>query len=468
MPVMPLPLPLLSGLPAAPSCFNTLARTARPATAAAALAAALALAGCANRPPPPFVPTPTTPDARAAAFDAVARMVQQRYVDPQFNGVDWAAVQARYRQRVLQAPDDETYWAELNRMVGELRDAHTRVSSPMDLKATRLQRGFHGVSIEPHDGRWWITGVAAQMQAWLLGLRPGQEVLAVDEQPVAGWWQQQLAHASGSSTPRAQQHLVNRALNHGAVGTARQLTVRGSDGSPRTVQLRIDPGFLAEVRAHKLADGTGYLRFNGFQPVLANELRAAIDHLADTDRLVLDLRGNPGGSQALTMQLLGWFLPPGSAGRVITRDNRRLTAMLGLLDVTPKLDIPAQPKRLAQPMAVLVDQTSASAAELMAGVLQAKGRARLFGSTTCGCLLAVRGGEDLPGGGRLVLSEVDLSIDNRIRVEGVGIQPDEAVWADPASALLGEDKVLAAARLWLAAQTAAPPAAGKAAAQRAD
>jgi carboxyl-terminal processing protease len=429
----------------------------RPRATLAALCAALALCGCASGLPKPFVPTPTTPNARAAGFDAVAQMVQQRYVDPQFNGVDWAAVQARYRQRVLQAPDDESYWAELNRMVGELRDAHTRVLSPMDLKATRMQRGFHGVSVEAHNGRWWVTGVAGQLQAALLGVRPGQEVLAVDDQPVAAWWQQQLAQAPGSSTPRAQELLVNRALNRGAVGSERRLTLRGSDGQQRTLRLRIDPGFLPEVRAHKLADGTGYLRFNGFQPALASELRAAIEYLADSQRLVLDLRGNPGGSQALTMQLLGWFLPPGSAGRVITRDNQRLTALLGLLDVTPKLDIPAQPQRLSQPMAVLVDQASASGAELMAGVLQAKGRARLFGSTSCGCLLAVRGGEDLPGGGRLVLSEVDLSIDNRIRVEGVGIQPDEPVWADPASALLGDDKVLAAARRWLA--TPLPPSA---------
>ncbi len=424
----------------------------RQCTRLAPLCAALALAGCASGPPQPFVPTPTTADARSAAFDAVARMVEQRYVDPKLNGVDWAAVQARYRQRVLQAPDDEAYWAELNRMVGELRDAHTRVLSPMDLKATRMQRGFHGVSIEPHDGRWWVSGVAGQMQGWLLGVRPGQEVLAVDGQPVAAWWGQQLAQTPGSSTPRAQQLLVNRALNRGPVGGERSLALRGSDGQTRELALRIDPGFLAEVRAHRLADGTGYLRFNGFQPALATELRAAIEYLADSERLVLDLRGNPGGSQALTMQLLGWFLPTGSAGRVITRDNQRLTALLGLLDVTPKLDIPAQPRRLAQPMAVLVDQASASGAELMAGVLQAKGRARLFGSTSCGCLLAVRGGEDLPGGGKLVLSEVDLSIDNRIRVEGVGIQPDEDIWADPASALLGDDKVLSAARRWLATQ----------------
>jgi hypothetical protein len=45
-----------------------------------------------------------------------------------------------------------------------------------------------------------------------------------------------------------------------------------------------------------------------------------------------------------------------SAGKVVTRDNKRITALAGLLDVTPTLEITAQPLRLEQALAVLVER----------------------------------------------------------------------------------------------------------------
>ena len=431
-----------------------------PVTLLAILLAALLLGACATpptQPPPPFVPEALRADSRLQAFDEVARMVRVEYVDPQLNGVDWAAVTERYRSKALQAPTDEAFWKELNRMVGELKDAHTHIVSPMQAKATREQRGNHALRVQPHQGRYLVMGVAGNSQAALLGLLPGMELLAVDGQPVAAWWAQQAQEVRGSSTERSQLWLINRALNGGDVGSRRVLRVRGIEGQEQEFTLRQDVQQQQPlVRSHLLADGTAYLRFAGFQPALAGELSQALQRMAGAERLVLDLRGNNGGQLKLTLQFLGWLLPPGSGGRIVTRDNKRLTAMAGLLDVTPKLDIPVQPLRLEQPLAVLVDEASASGAELTAALLQSRGRARLFGTTTCGCLLYVRPSRSLSGGGYLVLSEADLLIDGERRIEGVGVVPDEAVFADPAALLRGRDAVLEAARTWLAQQPGRP------------
>lgn len=423
------------------------------------LLAALLLGACASAPPTPpkpFVPEKLLPENRSAAFEEVAKLIRDEYVDPRLNGVDWTAITERYRAKALQASDDEAYWKELNRMVGELRDAHSRVVSPMEAKATRDQRGNHGLRVQPHQGRFLVMGVGGGSQAALLGLRPGSELLAVDGQPVATWWAQQAAEVRGSSTERSQQALINQALNSGAVGSTRVLRVRGPGGEEQTLTLKQDVLQHPLVRSHQLADGTGYLRFAGFQPAAAGELALALRRLSATDRLVLDLRGNPGGQLKLTLQLVGWLLPPGQAGKVVTRDNKRLTALAGLLDVTPTLEIPTQPLRLEQPLAVLVDEGSASGAEFTAALLQSRARARTFGSTTCGCLLAVRQGRNLPGGGQLMFSEVDMLIDGSKRIEGVGVVPDEPVFADPAALLQGRDAVLDAARAWLAQQPAKP------------
>ncbi|KPF60231.1 hypothetical protein D621_02085 [beta proteobacterium AAP51] len=430
-----------------------------PATWLATLMTALLLGACATppaQPPQPFVPEALRADSRLQAFDEVARMVRDEYVDPRLNGVDWAAITQRYRSKAMLAPSDELFWKELNRMVGELKDAHTRVVSPMEARATRDQRGNHGLRVQPHEGRTLVMGVNGSSQAALLGLRAGMELLAVDGQPVAAWWAQQAQEVRGSSTERSQLSLINHALNSGEVGSRRVLRVRGPEGQEKEITLRQDVLQHPLVRSHLLADGTAYLRFAGFQPAAAAELNLALQRLAGAERLVLDLRGNGGGQLRLTLQLVGWLLPPGSGGSVITRDNKRLTAMAGLLDVTPKLDIPAQPLRLEQPLAVLVDEASASGAEFTAALLQSRGRARLFGTTTCGCLLVVRPSRGLPGGGQLLLSEADMLIDGSRRIEGVGVVPDEAVFADPAALLRGRDAVLEAARTWLAQQPGRP------------
>jgi len=418
------------------------------------LIGALLLAGCASRPqsvPQPFVPEVLSAADRQAAYDEVVALIQTRYIDARHNGVDWAAAAARYRDPVLRAPDDKRFWEQLNRMVGELRDAHSRVLSPLDLKATREQRGSHGLEVRQRDDRWLLVSVAGNSQAALLGLRPGQQLLQVDGLPVQQWWSQQAEQVRGSSTERSRQVLINGKLNGGDVGSERLLQLRRSDGSEFEVALRQDALQGGAVRAHLLKDGTGYLRFAGFASGLRTELDHALRRLAGAKTLIIDLRGNPGGDLKLTTELLGWFLPPGEAGKVVTRDNKRLTALLGLMDVTPDLVIKPQAQSLKQPLAVLIDERSASAAELMAGALQAKGRARVFGATSCGCLLGVRQGESLRGGGRLVFSEIELLVDGQPRIEGVGVQPNEAVWADPGALLLGRDAVLDAARAWLAA-----------------
>lgn len=403
-------------------------------------------------PPKPFVPGVLSPADRQAAFDEVVQLIQSRYVDAQHNGVDWGAVAARWREPVLKAADDARFWRELNRMVGELKDAHTQVRSPLEEKATREQRGAHGLSLRPHEGRWWLTQVSPVSQAALLGVQRGQQVLAIDGVPVADWWARQAAEVRGSSTERSQAVLVNRVLNGGEVGSERRLQLRRPDGGEFSVTLRQDALVHPAVRTHLLADGSAYLRLDSFNRLWRTELDHALRRLAPAKSLVLDLRGNNGGDLRMAVEFLGYWLPSGSAGKVLTRDNQRLTALLGLLDVTPTLDIKAQPNGLKLPVALLIDERSASAAELVAGVLQARGRVRVFGATSCGCVLGVRRGEELRGGGRLVFSEVDLLIDGNRRLEGVGVQPDEALWSDPAALQRGEDPVLNAARAWAAGQ----------------
>src|SRR4030095_8929204 len=76
------------------------------------------------------------------------------------------------------------------------------------------------------------------------------------------------------------------------------------------------------------------------------------------------------------------------------------------------------------PLVVLVSERTSSAAEILAAALQARGRARLIGTTTCGCVLAIRSRHSLPDDGVLDVSEFDYRTSEGIRLEGRGVAPE--------------------------------------------
>ncbi len=427
---------------------------------------ALLLAGCATAPAPvarpatavPYVQRTLNTDERKAAFDKVWTTIQQQYVDPQHNGVDWNAIGERYRAELLRGGIDEgQFWRGLNRMAGELKDAHTSVRSPLEVNAIVQQRGNFGLGLAKLDGHWVVGGLAGNSQAALLGVRPGHRVLQIDGQAADNWWQATAAAVRGSSTERSNFNLVSRELNQRPVGSILTLALQRPDGSSYSVALRQDPQSPAQslLRSHLLASNLGYLRFAAFLDPLMPEMTVALKRLSSAQGLVLDLRGNGGGSFKMAVEMMGWLLRGGGeVGEVITRNNQRLTSQTaaGVQDNTPSLQVTLQPQPLAMPMAVLMDDNSASAAELLAAVLQDRGRARVFGVTSCGCLLGGRsGGEPLPGGGRLMMSLFDMRIGPAPgkRIEGVGVQPDQPVPLTLQALQTQRDAVFEAAQAWL-------------------
>lgn len=132
--------------------------------------------------------------------------------------------------------------------------------------------------------------------------------------------------------------------------------------------------------AKLLEDGTtGYIRLASFMGTCAREMEAALDELEDKGmkNLILDLRGNPGGDLHQTVQILGFFLPPGTA--VVTTRGRG-----GEVQGDPLKTPERQRRKREYPMTVLVDGMSASASELTAGALQDLKRATIVGETSYG------------------------------------------------------------------------------------
>jgi carboxyl-terminal processing protease len=114
------------------------------------------------------------------------------------------------------------------------------------------------------------------------------------------------------------------------------------------------------------------------------------------------------------------------------------------------------------PLAVLVGPGSASSAEILAYSLQHYGRARLFGETTAGVVIASQFFR-LRDGGELQLGTFDFRTLDGKRLEGNGVKPDEEVKRTLPAVRAGRDEVLAAAVTWLRTERAMMPSAVRAA-----
>jgi carboxyl-terminal processing protease len=380
-----------------------------------------------------------------AALDFVWSTVNERYYDPKLNGVDWKAARERWGPLALAADGDEAFWDHLDRMTGELRDAHTRVESPRraELRA-RDESVSLGFAFLPLDGELVVTGVRSDSDAWWAGVRPGMTLAAIDGQPAQAAYATALADARQSSSARARHRSAARRLLEGEPESSAMLAFARADGSRFDVRLK-RKRFASppSVTQRVLPSGYGYIRLGSWDFFLQGRMIRAIEELKGTPGLVIDLRGNPGGSASMVKSVAEQFFTGKVAtGRTITRTGKPVTLafdMIELVKLRQELDGAGTYRG---PVAVLVNDSSASGSELFAGLMQAQGRATVVGQTTCGCLLAFLGYADVPGGGKLAYSEVAFEFTNGKRIEGEGVVPDVPVAITVADLLVSRDRAL--------------------------
>jgi carboxyl-terminal processing protease len=423
----------------------------RTLTAAVAALAAALLGGCAVvdphnvigrqlepgwGAPQDVVPTsaqraPLDAAGREKAFDFVWGTIHDRYYDPGFHGVDWRAVGMAYRPRALAAPDDEAFWEALDRMSGELRDAHTRVESPARVALRKRDESISlGFSFLPLEGKLAVISVNADSDAWWSGVRAGMTIRSIGGEPAGRVYEKLIADTRFDSTDRSRHQRALRKLMSGEEGTTVDIVFERQDGS--TIEARVARRKLS-TRAFEfhrvLPSGFGYLRFTQWTLGVMPRTIEGLNELRTAPGLIIDLRGNPGGSMHMVNAILGrFFSEKKQLGRVLTRTGQPVSMLFGTVEVV-KLDttVDANPAAYKGPVVVLVNATSASASELFSATMQAAGRATVVGEPTCGCLLGYLGYARVPGGGELAYSEIGFVMSNGHRIEGQGVIPDRLV-----------------------------------------
>ena len=359
----------------------------------------------------------TTLEGRLAVFDDVWETIQERYYDPKFHGIDWQAKRNVFRPVAARANSAHEFYEVLRQMIGSLKDAHTRVYSP-DEKFDWWNPRFVtvGLAIREVEGAPTVIHIEPGSAAAKTDIRPGDVITKIDDLPVADL----LAHRSEGARSRAIANIFD-----GQAGTTVKVGWATRNGKPKSAVLQRywsqrQLGF-SNQRKGKIA----VLRLDAFTQTVALDFSKSLpDVLEGAEGIILDLRANGGGDAEAMADIASLFIDEGiNLGKFADRSGAsfELQTYLKRLWRTPRLS------SIKLPLVVLTSETTSSAAEILAAALQAKGRARVIGVGTCGCVLAIRNRHALPDGGILDVSEFDYRTAGGVRLQGAGIKPDDVV-----------------------------------------
>jgi len=340
----------------------------------------------------------------------------------------WHTIQRFYVDRSAVQPYRLTYGA-INGMVDALGDTgHSSFLTPemVDLMRSVTEGQFEGIGaeIQMKDKRVVIVAPLDNSPAQRAGLRPGDIILQVNQESV---------------TRLPLEQVVQRI--RGSRGTAVTLTLL----DPNTEQTRDVTVVRERVAVHNVTwqplPGTTvvHVRIAGFSQGVTKDLQQALTALErqGLTHIVLDLRNNPGGLLNEAVATASQFLSSGMV--LLVRDAHGTT--------TP---IPIQKQGVAPglPLVVLINQGTASAAEIVAGALQDAHRAVLVGETTFGTGTVLKPFPLSDGSALMLAIEEWLTPNGRV-IWHQGIAPDVVVSLKPPATLLLPDteRTLTAAQL---------------------
>jgi len=363
-----------------------------------------------------------TVEGRLAVFDDAWETIEDRYYDPKFHGVDWQAKRTLFRPAAARAGNTHEFYEVLRQMIASLRDAHTRVYSP-DEKFDWWNPRFVtiGVTTREVEGVPTVVYIESNSPASRTDIRQGDVIVSVDDVPVAEFVNRRL-EASGLSHDSEARFRAIGSLFDGQAGTTVKVGWAGRNGKHKSAVLQRywiqrTLGFNNE-RKGKIA----VLRLDAFTQTVALDFSKSLPEVLDgADGIVLDLRFNGGGDAEAMADVASLFLEDGiNLGKFADRSG----ASFELQTFSKRLWRIPRMSSIKLPLVVLTSESTSSAAEILVAALQAKQRARVIGTETCGCVLAIRNRHALPDGGVLDVSEFDYRTAAGLRLEGSGIKPD--------------------------------------------
>jgi carboxyl-terminal processing protease len=315
----------------------------------------------------------------------------------------WQAVSNKFidREKIDQK---KAFYGALQGMVKSIGDDYTEFYSPQEAKIFNedISGSFEGVGMEITVRRGIITVVSPleDTPAWRAGIKSGDLILKINNE---------------DATNLKLEEAVMKI--RGPKGTKVILTIMREDfKEPKDIEIVRDVIVVHAVKFKMLENNIGYIKILNFGKNSVPEFYNAINDLLTkgANKLILDLRNNPGGFLESAVIISSWFLPKGD--KVVIEDfggksPQRIHRSLG-------------PGILSNlPLVVLVNRGSASASEILAGALRDNLNVKILGEKTFG-KGSVQEVVNLSDGSLVKVTVARWLTPKGKLIEGKGIDPD--------------------------------------------
>ncbi|MFA6177538.1 MAG: S41 family peptidase [Candidatus Paceibacterota bacterium] len=262
--------------------------------------------------------------------------------------------------------DQDKIYGAIGGLVSSLNDPYSVFFNPDETKSfeEEIAGNFDGIGMEVGIKDKILTVIAPlkDTPAYKANIKSGDKILKINEKVT-----------SDLSIEEAIK------LIRGPKGTTVTLTIfREGSQKPEEIKIVRDTINIPTLDTELRKDGIFVIKLYSFSANSANLFRNAMKQFAEsgTDKLLLDLRGNPGGYLDASVDMASWFLPERKTVVIEDYGNNKTAKTFrskGYNIFNDKLKF-----------IILIDDGSASASEILAGALQDNGRAKLVGSRSFG------------------------------------------------------------------------------------
>ncbi|HUD71217.1 MAG TPA: S41 family peptidase [Dongiaceae bacterium] len=413
---------------------------------AAIAAGSFPAAGTAS--PPPSGRAGTSAPREMSKFDrdqgrmmlgVIRNDLRDFYYDPTYHGIAFDQVFARAEDRIASAGTQAEIYAAIAETLLRLDDSHTYFVPPG--WAGKIEFGWFTQMV---GDDCYLQAVLPGSDAETQGLLKGDRVLGIDGATPTRESLSVMMYDQRLLAPRARTTLVVRSPG----GEPREVVVR-----PRvTPQKRVstnwdhaamfremeDQAWLDRHRFHFFGDDVAVWKMPQFD-LTREEVGRIAGKLSKYPRLILDLRGNPGGAVETLEFMVGAFL--GEKVPIGTIRSRR---------TIPAHVSRKSPERYDGELIVLVDSESASAAEIFSRQMQIAARGKVLGDRTSGRVMMSEYHDRKIGMGTTVYFGASITIADIIMTDGrslekSGVTPDEVILPTGEDLATGRDPVLSRA-----------------------
>jgi carboxyl-terminal processing protease len=379
-------------------------------------------------------------------LELIKKDVLKNYYDASYHGVD---VEARFKEaseRILSAKSNGEIFSIIAQVLVDFKDSHLFFLPPS--RSARVEYGWRMAMV---GDKCYVTAVKPGSDAASKGLKPGDMVYSVDgfAPTKENLWLLKYLYYTLRPRPSA------AVIAIGPDGKARELAIQAHvTQGKRTLDLADDDGTdLNELvreaeneaqstrhRYVKVGDDALIWKMPQFD-MAKHDVDKMMNELAGRKALVLDLRGNGGGSEETMLRIIGNLFET----KIDVGTLKRRTESLPLSAETRGGKDVFKGK-----VVVLVDSGSGSASEVLARVLQIQKRATVVGDRSAGAVMRSRAHRYKYGVDTLVfygcsITDADLVMTDGKSLENVGVQPDELLVPTAADLAAGRDPVLARA-----------------------